>query len=257
MKKRGVLYFIVLFIISLNNLFSQISSEKYQWKSVQIVGGGFVDGIIFHQAEKGLCYCRTDMGGAYRRNVKTMRWEPLLDWISYEDNNLMGVESIALDPADPDKLYMACGTYTNERTPNGAILKSNDRGKTFKRIDVPFKMGGNEDGRGNGERMAVDPNNGNIIYLGTRHNGLWKSNDAGETWNRVISFPEVKENPPTNIQDADSIRWWKWRNTGSGVIFILFGKNSGSKGEATPTIYVGASLKDRENLFKSSDAGLS
>jgi hypothetical protein len=131
----------------------------YTWKSVQFVGGGFVDGIVFHPTSKGLCYCRTDMGGAYRRNPETLRWEPLLDWLSYEDMNLMGVESIALDPSDPTRVYLACGTYTNSHTPNGAILRSNDRGNTFQRTNVPFKMGGNEDGRGNGERMAVDPNN--------------------------------------------------------------------------------------------------
>jgi hypothetical protein len=84
-----------------------LSSIPYTWKSVQIVGGGFVDGIIFHPTEKGLCYCRTDMGGAYRRDTKTMRWEPLLDWLSYNDVNLMGVESIALDPSDPDMVFLA------------------------------------------------------------------------------------------------------------------------------------------------------
>jgi hypothetical protein len=99
----------------------------YQWKSVQIGGGGFVDGIIFHPNTAGVCYCRTDMGGAYRRNPETMRWEPLLDWLSYEDTNLMGVESIALDPSDPDRLYLACGTYTSPQVPNGALLRSDDR----------------------------------------------------------------------------------------------------------------------------------
>jgi hypothetical protein len=117
------------------------SIEPYHWKSVQIVGGRFVDGIIFHPTEKGHCDCRTDMGGAYRRNGSTLQWEPLLDWISYEDHNLMGVESIALDPSDPNRVYLACGTYTLPEVPNGAILRSNDRGKTFLRTDVPFKMG--------------------------------------------------------------------------------------------------------------------
>ena len=69
----------------------------------------------------------------------------------------MGVESIAVDPSDPDRVYLACGTYTNPATPNGAILRSRDRGKTFERTDMPFKFGGNENGRGNGERLAVDP----------------------------------------------------------------------------------------------------
>ena len=186
----------------------------YTWKNVQFVGGGFVDGIVFHPTAKGICYCRTDMGGAYRRNPETLRWEPLLDWVSYADLNLMGVESIALDPSDPDKLYLACGTYTNPRTPDGVILRSNDMGATFQRTDVPFKMGGNEDGRGNGERMAVDPDNGNTIYLGTRLAGLWKSADGAVSWKKVEGFPDVKEKAPSNMFDQDSIGRWIRMNRG-------------------------------------------
>ena len=32
----------------------QPTSVPYTWKNVQIVGGGFVDGIIFHPTEKGI-----------------------------------------------------------------------------------------------------------------------------------------------------------------------------------------------------------
>ncbi|RYE12748.1 MAG: exo-alpha-sialidase, partial [Sphingobacteriaceae bacterium] len=171
MKHTSLAFFLFLITVSLvlviNLGYSQERIRPYNWKSVQIAGGGFVDGIIFHPTTKGLLYCRTDMGGAYRWNDALKAWEPLLDWVSYKDNNLMGVESIALDAADPDRLYMACGTYTSSPGPN-AILRSDDKGKTFKRTDVRFRMGGNENGRGNGERMAVDPNNGNLIYMGTR-----------------------------------------------------------------------------------------
>ena len=78
------------------------ASEPYSWKNVQMVGGGFVDGIIFHPTAKGVRYARTDMGGAYRWNGQTKRWEPLLDWVPYEDSNLMGVESMAVDASDSE-----------------------------------------------------------------------------------------------------------------------------------------------------------
>ena len=120
----------------------------------------------------------------------------------YEDPNLMGVESIAVDPSDPNRVYLACGTYTNANTPNGAILRSSDRGRTFERTNVPFKFGGNEDGRGNGERMTVDPNNGKVLYLGTRQAGLWRSTDGAVTWNEVDSFPDVTEAPPAGQRAA-------------------------------------------------------
>jgi hypothetical protein len=154
----------------------------YNWKSVQIVGGGFVDGIIFHPTAKNVRYARTDMGGAYRWDAAAHRWQPILDWVPYVDRNLMGVASIAVDPSDPNRVYLACGTYTNANTPNGAILRSDDRGHTFQRTDVPFKFGGNEDGRGNGERLDVDPLDGRVLYLGTRYAGLWRSRDRGVTW---------------------------------------------------------------------------
>jgi len=230
----------------------QPGSVPYTWNSVQIVGGGFVDGIIFHPTEKGLRYARTDIGGAYRWNDAAKRWEPLLDWVSYPDRNLMGVESIAVDPSDPDRVYLACGTYTNPATPNGAILSSRDRGSSFEITDMPFKFGGNENGRGNGERLAVDPNDGSILFLGTRHDGLWKSTDAGATWSRVESFPDVTEPPDASPAPNP---WVAAARRGAGVVFVVFDPRSGSKGKASSIIYVGVSLLGRDNLFRSSDGG--
>jgi photosystem II stability/assembly factor-like uncharacterized protein len=227
------------------------ASEPYTWKSVQIVGGGFMDGIIFHPTDKGVRYARTDMGGAYRWNGQTKRWEPLLDWVSYQDSNLMGVESIAADPSDSNRVYLACGTYTNANAPNGAILRSSDRGKTLERTNMPFKFGGNEDGRGNGERMTVDPNDGKVLYLGTRQDGLWRSTDGAVTWSRVDSFPDVTEAPPAGGPPAGG----RGVSRGSGIVVTLVDPRAGSKGKASSTIYVAVSLMGRDNLFRSADAG--
>ncbi|MFW6371672.1 MAG: WD40/YVTN/BNR-like repeat-containing protein, partial [Bacteroidota bacterium] len=231
------------------------SREKYTWKNVQIVGGGFVDGVVFHPNEENLVYARTDMGGAYRREGRDANWVPLMDWVSFDDRNLMGVESIALDPNNPDKLYMACGTYTRESSPTGEILRSKDRGETFKRTPVPFKMGGNENGRGNGERMTVDPNNSDILYLGTRHDGLWKSTDGAVTWTKVASFPDVSETMPDTITDQRLQRYWRFALSGSGVVVTLCDPASGVPGQASSTVYALVSLMDRENFFRSMDGG--
>jgi photosystem II stability/assembly factor-like uncharacterized protein len=231
----------------------------YAWKNVQIVGGGFVDGIILHPTAKGVRYARTDMGGAYRWDSTSHRWQPMLDWMPYKDLNLMGVESIAVDPRDPNRVYLACGTYTNPNSPNGAILRSEDRGHTFQRTDAPFKFGGNENGRGNGERLVVDPQDGRVLYLGTRHDGLWRSSDRGATWAHVTSFPDITEavslTPKPLPNETPQQRGRQMPVSGGGIVFVKFSGATNEANHPSQTIYPGVSLMNHTNLFASTDGG--
>jgi len=90
---------------------------------------------------------------------------------------------------------MAVGTYLG---PNGAIIKSTNRGATWTFETIAAPMGGNADGRSFGNRMMVDPNNTSILYFGSRTTGLWKSANAGVTWATVASFP-VKGTSPFGL----------------------------------------------------------
>ncbi len=45
---------------------SEPDGEPDLWRNVQIVGGGYVSGIVFNESEPGLVYARTDVGGARR-----------------------------------------------------------------------------------------------------------------------------------------------------------------------------------------------
>ncbi|MCX5123749.1 RICIN domain-containing protein [Streptomyces sp. NBC_00347] len=203
----------------------------YVWSNAQVVGGGYVTGLVFNPREKGLLYARTDMGGAYRWDTAAEQWIPLTDWVGEKDWNLLGIDSVATDPVDPKRLYLGAGTYTNDWAGNGAILRSTDKGRTFKRTNLPFKLGANEDGRGAGERLAVNPANNANLLLGTRKNGLWRSTDHGVTWSQVSSFP---------VKDGAS--------SGGGISFVTYGP-AGSK-----TVYVG--VADRStSLYRSTDGG--
>lgn len=211
-------------------------SGRYSWANVPINGGGFVTGLVFNPAKRNLVYARTDIGGAYRWNAQARSWIPLTDWIGEANSNLFGIESVATDPVNPDRLYLAAGTYTSPWAGNGAILRSTDQGNSFTTIPLPFKLGGNEDGRSMGERLAIDPNEDNILYLGTRHNGLWRSTDYGSTWRQVTSFPVTGT------------------SSGTGLGFVTFDKTSGHAHGLTKTIYVGAA-DSTTGLYRSTDGG--
>ena len=208
----------------------------YTWRPVKIIGGGFVDGIDFSPVQRGLIYARTDIGGAYRWDARAKQWVSLSDWITADDSNLMGTESIGVDPVDAKRVYLAVGTYTQSWAGQGAILRSDDQGRTFQRTNLPFKNGGNENGRHAGERLAIDPNDDKVIIYGSRHDGLWRSTDFGATWQKVNSYTAV-----------DS-------HNGLGTVFELFDRSSGRKGAPTPTIYAAVSNTDT-SLYRSTDAG--
>ncbi|KAI0778119.1 hypothetical protein BD413DRAFT_465545 [Trametes elegans] len=244
----------VLAVVSLSavaTLVSAVSSQSYTWKNVKIGGGGgFVPNIVFNPSQKGLAFARTDIGGAYKLNADDS-WTPLLDFVDDARWNYWGVDALASDPVDPNRLYLATGMYTNSWDPNnGQILISTDQGKSFTPSSLPFKVGGNMPGRGMGERLAVDPNSNNVLYFGARSgNGLWKSTDFGKTWSQVKSFPSVGTYVPDPTDTTG------YNNDIMGLSWVTFDTTSGLSGKATPRIFVGVANKGSDNIFVSTDAG--
>jgi xyloglucan-specific exo-beta-1,4-glucanase len=223
---------------SSSNVASTTGVTPYVWKNVPILGGGFVTGVIFSEQERDLVYARTDIGGAYRWEPAGKRWAPITDWLGRADANYMGIESLALHPSDPDKVFLAAGTYVQDWAGNGAMLRSSDRGRSWQVTPMPIKMGGNETGRSNGERLAVDPSANDIVYFGSRKDGLWRSRDGAVTWQRVETFPSV---PGDN---------------GTGIPIVLFPPGTPKNGAPAPLIYAAVS-SPQQSLFRSQDAGAS
>ncbi len=223
---------------------AQVSHQAYRWRNVEIGGGGFTTGIVTTPAQRGLMLARTDIGGAYRWDLDAAgngRWTPLLDWVGRKDWNLWGVESAAIDPVDPARIYLACGTYVRPFVGNGAILRSSDGGKTFARTQMAFQMGGNEEGRFAGERLAVDPATDSILYFGSRAAGLWRSEDYGAKWQKLDSFPV------------------SGKTNGVGIAFVLLDSAQTPPGQPSRVIYVGVSgsgpSQQAAGIYRSTDGG--
>jgi hypothetical protein len=228
----------------------KLAADTYTWKNARIDGGGFVPGIVFNRSEKNLAYARTDIGGAYRWQESSKTWTPLLDSVGWEDWGHTGVVSIASDSVDPNRVYAAVGTYTNSWDPkNGAVMRSSDRGASWRKANLPFKLGGNMPGRGMGERLAVDPNRNSVLYLGAPSGkGLWRSTDSGAGWSQVANFPNVGN----YAQDPSDTSGYASDN--QGIVWVTFDESTGTAGSATKTVYVGVADKDNA-VYRSTDAG--
>jgi hypothetical protein len=226
------------------------ATTAYTWNNVAIGGGGFVPDIIFNTGAANIAYARTDIGGVYRWNQSSSSWTPLTDWVGESDWGHQGAVSVAADPVNTNKVWIAAGMYTNSFDPNnGAILRSADQGATWSSTPLPFKLGGNMPGRGMGERLAVDPNDDNVLYLGAPSGkGLWKSTDSGVTWSQVTNFPNVGN----YVQDSTDTSGYLSDN--QGVTWVSFDKAAGASGSPTKTIFVG--VADLQNtVYQSTDAG--
>jgi hypothetical protein len=210
-------------------------AESYSWKNVTIGGGGLVSGVIYHPTTPNLMYARTDVGGAYRWEESGGFWVPLNDDIGGLNNEFMteGVLSLALDPVNDQRVYLATGQYVASWAPFSSILWSTDRGASWNKVTIPIKLGGNSDGRTTGERLQVDPNQPRILYLGSTVDGVWRSADNAKTWSKLTSFPEA------------------------ATTFVLFDKSSSTYGRPSRTIYVGVTpaVVGSPSLYRSTDAG--
>jgi photosystem II stability/assembly factor-like uncharacterized protein len=219
MKKSRYLLFTAALCLALLNIpvFASETDVPYVYGNLPIGANGFVTGMVFHPLEEGLIYIRTDVGGAYRWDKDSEIWTPLCDFIDASESNLFGIDGIAVDPGNADTVYMAAGKYTYR---TGDVLKSTDRGATWTKTGLNQSFNANGGQRGRGECIAVNPADSSVIYCGVYQNGLWRSSDGAETWQKV-----------TGLATSNNIR---------NIVF------------AGTDIYAGVM---NEGLYKSSDGG--
>lgn len=208
-------------VTALALLTTPASAKPYTWTTVPFGGGGYVDGFLYHPAQKGLLYARTDVGGLYRYDREARRWIPLVDGFGHDDAQCFGILTMAVDARDANTLYATCGLYTSPYAGGAALIRSHDRGRTWQKTPLPFHLGANMLGRGDGERLQVDPSDSHRLLLGTTQDGLWQSRDAGLSFSRVAGYPA------------------------KSVSFVLF---------AGPVIYAG-SAETGDGLYESRDNG--
>ena len=234
LRPHFLLTVVVAFGIAVS-AYGQSSQPFYRWSHAAIGGGGYVAGVVVHPQEPDVVYMRTDIGGAYRYDSQQQRWIQLLDWVPYDRFGLFKTDGMALDPNDPDVLYLCLG---DRYDPSGSdVLKSNDRGANWQftnlngGIQGQF-MGNFGEAKRMGERIAVDPNNGQVVLVGTRNQGLFYSEDGADTWSEAVAtVPSGEAN--------------------DGVRCVVFDPTSSDQGRSQ-IIYVGVS---DEGVHQSTDGG--
>ncbi|CAM3123537.1 sialidase [Rariglobus hedericola] len=214
-------------------------SADYTWKPMKIGGGGWVTGLDINPTHKDVRYVRTDVSGAYRWEAATSSWRQVVTASSMPSGSVAygkysGVDSLVSAPSKPDIAYMAFAGKPYG-VAEGNIYKSVNRGDTWTPTNFGEKkvaMEPNGEGRQEGERLAVDPLNSDVVYYGSMSDGLWTTRDAGVSWTRVAGLPTGAPN--------------------HGVNTVVFDRDPSNRGSKTKVLYA---TVDGEGIYRSADAG--
>lgn len=194
--------------------------NEWLWQPVAIGAGGFTRGLIIHPLNSNIRFARADTWGAYRWDPANSRWAHMVTANTIPANatiapsnepdrrltvtstpNGEGVDSIALDPRAVNRVYLAMtisppGDITNNVARMGNVYYSRNGGRTFvasRGLALPSYSNPNCSGleleptNAAGERLRVDPANSNILYLGSRINGMFISTNAGVSFKPLTS----------------------------------------------------------------------
>jgi xyloglucan-specific exo-beta-1,4-glucanase len=232
-----------IFLFSVCSFFC--NAQAWDFKNVNLQGMGYVTGLIAHPnptIAPNALYARTDVGGIYKFDYNTERWQQLLDGVMSRDNNgpTLNVDAVALDPSNATTLYASFSGRNYYPNPAaGDILKSTDGGASWSStgfLATNTMIDANADWRGTQERLTIDPNKPDLIYYASRTNGLWRKNGTAD-WQKVTGGLSG-----SSTQDLYSF---------PGYTFVVFDKNTALNG-VSQTIYVGLWAN---GVWRSTDAG--
>lgn len=199
-----------------------VKDETYQWQPVAIGGGGFITGLAQDPSGRTMV-ARSDVYGAYIWDAKADRWKQLLtapampEADRVQDGFAQGVYEIAVAPSRPMRIYMAV---------KGKVYRTDDAGGRWAAMPAPMPLHWDANGeyRTQGPYLAVDPQDPDLVLLGTPFEGLWRSADAGAHWERVSSVPlGVDRAPAPGMQLPGTMIWFEQPLGGrpTGRIFVL------------------------------------
>ncbi len=105
----------------------------------------------------------------------------------------------------------------------GYVFKSTNKGTTWTQTSfAPVTINTEDAYRFDGQKMAVDPNNPNVVYVGTPKNGLFVTTNGGTTWQSVSDVP-------VSLTDSNGVY--------PGITGIEFDPALGVTGGKTNTIF--------------------
>ncbi len=161
-------------------------------------GLGRVNCIAFHPTDKNTFWVGTASGGVWKTTNYGQSWTT-----NYDQQPVLGVSDIVIDPRNPDTMYIATGDGDfgslpamngtgNGDTQSIGVLKSVDAGQTWR----PTGLSWNVDFLQQIRRLIMHPTNSAVLFAATS-NGIYKTINGGNMFEKKATgyFTDIAINP--------------------------------------------------------------
>jgi hypothetical protein len=173
-------------------------SSPTVWERLKIGDGGY--GIGMDLANEGTRVMWTDISNGYIWPVGATRWKPCITSGSLPASVVAfstswGVWQMRLAPSNSSRVYMLYNATVGDMPTR--LYRSDDQCGSFRLLSNFPSMSSTSIGtlKLTGQKIVVDPNNPDVIYVGHNTKGVYRSLDGGATFSVVMGIPPAGNEP--------------------------------------------------------------
>jgi len=151
------------------------------------VTSGRIAALAVHPKNRAVFYAAVAAGGVWKTTNAGTTWTPLFD-----GESCFSIGAITLDPHDPNTVWVGSGENNSQRSVGygEGVYRSTDGGKSWQNLGLKKSE--------HIAKIIVHPKNANVVYVACQgplwasggERGLYKTEDAGKTWARVIHIDD-------------------------------------------------------------------
>lgn len=185
-------------------------------------GSGRVNCMAFHPTDLNILFAGSPSGGFWKSTTGGSSWITTTDQLSS-----IGISDIAVNPSNPEIIYIATGDGDGGNTYSAGIMKSTDGGVTWNVTGNSHQVTDYITYK----KLIIHPSNNNIL-LASSNNGIYKTTNGGSSW--ILSsqgdFKDIcfKPGNPNVVYAADPQQIYKSVDGGNSFSPVSSGINSGN-----------------------------
>ncbi len=168
-----------------------LSADTFKGLKFRSIGpaltSGRVNDIAVDPRNRSRYFVAAASGGVWRTANAGTTWEPVFD-----GESSYSIGCVVIDPNNPFVVWVGTGEYNSQRSVSygDGVYRSEDGGKSWQNMGLKTSehIG----------KILIDPRNSSVVYVASQgplwgpggERGLYKTTDAGKTWNLVLKISE-------------------------------------------------------------------